>query len=71
MSGPSCMRDRNLGDGGFLDVEAGGCDLLAKSRYLADLLEILDRPEFIPIDSETRRVISAIFLAGETSTKDF
>jgi hypothetical protein len=71
MSGPSCMRNRNLSDAAFLDIELGSSDLLAKTRNFANFFEIFDRSRLIAIDREASRVISTIFLASKVSTQDF
>jgi hypothetical protein len=40
MGSPSCMRDGDLGNAGFLDIEVGAGDPLAETGDFADFLEI-------------------------------
>jgi hypothetical protein len=71
MGGPSCMRNRNLSDAAFLDIELGSSDLLAKTCNFANFFEIFDRSRLIAIDHEASRVVSTILLTSEASTQDF
>jgi hypothetical protein len=71
VSGPSCMRNGDLSNASFLEIELGSSDLLAKTSNLADFFEILDRSRLIAIDDEASRVISTILLASEASAQYF
>lgn len=71
VSGPSCVRNRNLSNVGFLDIELGTSYLLAKTSDLTDFFEVLNRSGLIAINDKTSRVISTIFLTSEASTEDF
>lgn len=71
MSRPSCMRDRDLGDGGLFEIEVGSSNLLAETGHFANLLEVLDGSGFIAVNNETSRVVSAVLLTSKTSTENF
>jgi hypothetical protein len=64
------MSDGNLFHEGLVDIDRRTVDLLAKTSDLADHLEVVDLARLIAIDDKTRRVVPAVFLAGEPSNKD-
>jgi hypothetical protein len=71
MCSPTGVCDGHLGNEGLVDVDGGGCDLLAKTSDFSDFFEVYNFAGLIAIGSQTSRVVTTIFLTGETTTEDF
>jgi hypothetical protein len=67
---PSCVRDRDLRVENLGGVYARGGDARTKAGDLADFLEIKHFAGSIAINTDTGRVVTTVFLAGETVAED-
>jgi hypothetical protein len=65
------MGDRNLRIEDFGRVDLCGRNPLAETSDFTDFLEEKDLPRIISIDADASRVVTTIFLAGETIAEDF
>ena len=63
-----CNRDLRVENLGGVYVRAS--DALTKAGDLADFLEIVHFAGSITVDTDTSRVVAAVFLAGETVAED-
>ena len=67
---PASVRDGNLRVEDFGRVELCARDPLAETSDFTDFLEEKDLSRSISIDTDAGRVVTTIFLAGETVAKD-
>ena len=63
-----CNRDLRVENLGGVYVRTS--DALTKAGDLADFLEIVHFAGSITVDTDTSRVVAAVFLAGETVAED-
>jgi hypothetical protein len=67
---PSRVCDRDLGVENLGGVYARAGDALTKTGDLADFLEIKHFAGNIAVDTDAGRVVTTVFLAGETVAED-
>jgi hypothetical protein len=66
MGSPSGVSDGNLRCESLCDVNVGGSNLLAEPSDFAHFLKERDFTGLVPVNDETSRIVSTVFLAGKT-----